>query len=73
MLPEAPQPYGLLYYPRIWSGFGGLEVTCWPLVPKFAGSNPEFSGRKNPQRSFLGGEVKAVLSHIADLRHVKEL
>ena len=22
------------------SGFGGLEVTCWPLVPKFEGSNP---------------------------------
>ena len=22
------------------SGFGGLEVKCWPLVPKFAGSNP---------------------------------
>ena len=22
------------------SGFGGLEVVCWPLVPKFAGSNP---------------------------------
>ena len=21
-------------------GFGGLEVSCWPLVPKFAGSNP---------------------------------
>ena len=21
-------------------GFGGLEVGCWPLVPKFAGSNP---------------------------------
>ena len=21
------------------SGFGGLEVACWPLVPKFAGSN----------------------------------
>ena len=20
-------------------GFGGLEVECWPLVPKFAGSN----------------------------------
>jgi len=20
-------------------GFGGLEVACWPLVPKFAGSN----------------------------------
>ena len=22
------------------SGYGGLEVACWPLVPKFAGSNP---------------------------------
>jgi hypothetical protein len=22
-----------------WSGFGGLGVACWPLVPKFAGSN----------------------------------
>ena len=22
------------------SGFGGLEVASWPLVPKFAGSNP---------------------------------
>ena len=21
-------------------GFGGLEVACWPLVPKVAGSNP---------------------------------
>ena len=32
-----------LYYGRskpIKSGFGGLEVACWPLVPKFAGSNP---------------------------------
>jgi hypothetical protein len=32
-------------------GFGGLEVACWPLVPKFAGSNPAeavgFFGRKN--------------------------
>ena len=37
-----------------WSGFGGLEVACWPLVPKFAGSNPakavEFLRvNKNPQ------------------------
>jgi hypothetical protein len=32
-----------------------------------------FSGRKkNPQHAFLGGEVKAVLSHVADLWHVKE-
>ena len=22
------------------SGFVGLEEACWPLVPKFAGSNP---------------------------------
>jgi hypothetical protein len=22
------------------SGFGGLGVACWPLVPKFVGSNP---------------------------------
>jgi hypothetical protein len=21
-------------------GFGGLGIACWPLVPKFAGSNP---------------------------------
>jgi hypothetical protein len=31
-------------------GFGGLEVPCWPLVPKFAGSHPAeafgFLGRK---------------------------
>jgi len=24
----------------IVSGFGGQGVACWPLVPKFAGSNP---------------------------------
>jgi hypothetical protein len=24
----------------ILSGFGGLGVACWPLVPKFTGSNP---------------------------------
>jgi hypothetical protein len=24
----------------IESGFGGLGVAYWPLVPKFAGSNP---------------------------------
>ena len=34
------------------SGFGGLELACWPLVPKFAGSNPaeavEFFRAKKP-------------------------
>jgi hypothetical protein len=29
-----------IYYKCTRSGFGGLEVACWPLVPKFAGSNP---------------------------------
>jgi len=42
-------------------GFGGLEVACWPLVPKFAGSNPvRFLGRKNPQHDFLRRGSKAV-------------
>jgi len=45
-------------------GFGGLEVACWPLVPKFAGSHPVeavgFLGRKNPQHAFLQRGSKAV-------------
>ena len=41
-----------------YRAFGGLEVACWPLVPKFAGSNPtEAVGflrvNKNPQH--VGG------------------
>ena len=37
------------------SGFGGLEVACWPLVPKFAGSNPAeavgfFRAKKSSER-----------------------
>jgi hypothetical protein len=32
------------------SGFGGLDVACWPMVPKFVGSHPAeavgFLGRK---------------------------
>jgi hypothetical protein len=32
---------GFIYmYIYSQNGFGGLEVACWPLVPKFAGSNP---------------------------------
>jgi hypothetical protein len=46
------------------SGFSGLEVECWPLVPKFAGSNPAKAvgilGRKNPQHAFLRRGSKAV-------------
>jgi len=42
----------------IVSGFGSLEVACWPLVPKFAGSHPAkavgfFRAKKNPQHAFL--------------------
>ena len=54
----------LRYYLTI--GFGGLEVACWPFVPKFAGSNRAkavgFLGRKTPQHAFFGGEVKPLLS-----------
>jgi hypothetical protein len=46
------------------SGFGGLELACWPLVPKFAGSYPAeavgFLGRKNSQHAFLRRGSKAV-------------
>jgi hypothetical protein len=43
------------------SGFGGLEVACWPVV---AGSRTDevvvFLGRKNPQHAFLRRGSKAV-------------
>ena len=45
-------------------GFGGLGVACWPLLPKFAGSNQaeavRFLGRKNPQHAFLQRGSKAI-------------
>jgi len=46
------------------NGFGALGVACWPLVPKFAGSNPAeavgFLGpKKNPQHAFLRKGIKA--------------
>jgi hypothetical protein len=48
----------------VLGGFGGLEVACWPLVPKFAVSNPAeavgFFGRRNPQHAFLRRGSKAV-------------
>jgi len=39
--------------------FAGLGVACWPLVPKFAGSNPA-EAKKNPQHPFLRRGSKAV-------------
>jgi hypothetical protein len=41
------------------SGFGGLEVACYPLVLKFAGSHPA-EAKKNPQHAFLRRGSKAV-------------
>jgi hypothetical protein len=45
------------------SGFGGLEVACWPLVPKFTGSHLAeavgFLGQKKTlSMPSFGGEVK---------------
>jgi hypothetical protein len=46
------------------SGVGGLEVACWPLVSKFAGSDLVeaigFLGRKYPQHAFLQRGSKGV-------------
>ena len=42
----------------VFSGFRVLEVACWPLVPKFAGSNPaEAVGflRVNKNAQHVGG------------------
>ena len=46
--------------------FGGLGVACWPVVPKFAGSNPAeavgfLRAKKNPQHAFLRRGSKAVV------------
>ena len=48
------------------SSFGGLEVAWWPLVPKFAGSNPaEAVGflrvNKNPQHVGGHGRLSVVI------------
>ena len=50
---------------HITKRLGGLEVVCWPLVPKFAGSNPAeavgfLRANKNPQHAFLQRGSKAV-------------
>jgi len=47
----------------IYIGFGGLEVACWLLVPKFAGFKPGrslriFKGEKIFSMPSFGGEVK---------------
>ena len=58
------------------SGFSGLEVACWPLVPKFAGSNLAetvgFFRAKKFSARFPSEGKKSHLSHVAYLRHVKK-
>jgi hypothetical protein len=62
----SPSPFqdDIHYINCIICGFGGLEVACWPLAPKFAGSHPAedvgFLERKNPQYAFLRRGSKAV-------------
>ena len=51
------------FYGTVHSGFGGLEVACWPLVPKFAGFKPSrsrriFQGEKILSTPSFGREVK---------------
>ena len=43
---------------NILSGFRGLGVACWPLVPKFAAEAVGFLGRKKILSTSFGGEVK---------------
>ena len=58
------------------SGFGGLGVACWPLVPKFAGSNPAeadgFLGAKKSSARLPSEGKWSRGSHVVDLRHVKD-
>jgi hypothetical protein len=59
------------------SGFGGLEVACWPLELKFAGSNPAqavgFFRAKKKSSARLPSEGKLSCgSHVVDLRHIKD-
>ena len=58
------------------SGYGGLEVASWPLVPKFAGPNPTenfgfYRAKKILSTPSFVGEVKPSV-HVVDLRHVKD-
>ena len=59
-----------LLYTRMWHsvmyvivrsalrGFGGLEIACWPLVPKYAGSNPAEAVGFCRAKKFLPSEGK---------------
>ena len=59
-------PYLNSIFKTLWKllrGFCGLGVACWPLVPKFAGSNPAevvgfFRAKKILSTPSSGGELK---------------
>ena len=62
---RAPTGEFVYFLNQLDSGFGGLEVACWPLVLKLAVSNPAeavgfFRVKKNPQHAFLRKGSKAV-------------
>jgi hypothetical protein len=55
-------------------GFGGAEVVCWPLIPKFVGSNPAeavgfLKGDKNPQHAFLRKGSKILAARVGTIRN----
>ena len=65
-----------IYLQSVLSGFGGLDVACWPLVPKFAGSNPAeavgfFREKKILSTPSFGREVKLSVPY-RRFRHVKD-
>jgi hypothetical protein len=56
------------------SGFGGADVACWPLIPKFEGSNPAeavgfLRAIKIAQHAFLrkGGKIIGPMSQICGM------
>ena len=68
--------YNILYITRIQHfiyGIGGLGVACWPLVPKFEGSNPAkavgfLRAKKILSTPSFGGEVKPSVPKIPKWR-----
>jgi hypothetical protein len=58
------------------SGFGGIEVACWPLVPKFAGSHPaeavELLGQKKSSACLPLEGKQSCRSHVIALGPVKD-
>jgi hypothetical protein len=71
------------HYLRVWKN-GSIasricnprDLACWPLVPKFAGSNPAeavgfFRAKKSSARLPSEGKQNRG-SYVVDLRHVKD-